>query len=240
MKTYDLVLLVRLNKENRIKYSYLISFGRRLIIMNKKELTLIYVWDAYCGWCYGFSKSLQAFHENHPELPLIVLSGGLFVGDRKQSIGAYSHIPEANKRISQLTGVEFGAPYQALLEEGSFVLDSEMAAIGFTALRSFAPNRAVYVASSMQRAFYYEGKSLSDPETYREIAIAHNLNPEEVLQRIKDMTTIKDAQEDFIKVQELGVLSYPTLLLQKGNEYIGLGGGVMTPEKLEARLASVL
>lgn len=208
--------------------------------MNQKELTLIYVWDAYCGWCYGFSKSLQAFHENHPELPLTVFSGGLFVGHNKLPISSFSHIPEANKRISELTGSEFGIPYQTMLEEGTCVIDSEAAAKGFSALRFFAPERAYYLASSMQRAFYYEGKSLSDPETYREIAIANNLDPEEVLVRFENVASTKDAQADFMKVQQLGVQSYPTLLLQKGDEFIGLGEGVMTAEQIETRLKSVI
>lgn len=59
--------------------------------MNQKDPTLIYMWDAYCGWCYGFSKSLQAYHENHPELPLIVLSGGLFVGNKKLPLASLTH-----------------------------------------------------------------------------------------------------------------------------------------------------
>lgn len=208
--------------------------------MENKELALIYVWDAYCGWCYGFSNSLQAFHENHLELPIKVLSGGLFVGDRKQPIGAYPHIPEANKRISQLTGAEFGTSYQTMLEEGAFVMDSKASAKGFSALRSFAPERAYYLASSMQRAFYYEGKSLSDPATYREIAIAHQLDPEAVLAQFEDEASTKDAIEDFVKVQQIGVQSYPTLLLQNGDDFIGFGGGVMTTEKLEARLEMVI
>lgn len=208
--------------------------------MNNKELALIYVWDAYCGWCYGLSKSLQAFHENHLELPLTVLSGGLFVGHKKLPIASFSHIPEANKRISQLTGAELGTPYQTLLEEGTFVMDSEAAAKGFSALRFFAPERAYYLASSIQRAFYYEGKSLSDPATYREIATANNLDPEAVLARFEDIVSTEDAHADFAKVQQLGVQSYPTLLLRKGDEFIELGGGVMTAEKIEARLESVI
>lgn len=204
--------------------------------MNQKELALIYVWDAYCGWCYGFSKSLQAFHENHSELPLTILSGGLFVGHRRLPISTFSHIPEANKRISQLTGAEFGASYQTLLEKGTFVMDSEVAAKGFSALRFFAPERAYYLASSMQRAFYYEGKSLSDPATYREIAAAHHLDPEAVLAQFEDVTSTNDAHADFAKVQQIGVQSYPTLLLQKGDDFFGFGGGVMTTEKLETRL----
>lgn len=49
---------------------------------NNKEL--IYIWDAYCSeWWF-------------------------FTGDRSVSIGMFPLIPEANKRISLLTGVEFG------------------------------------------------------------------------------------------------------------------------------------
>jgi len=165
------------------------------------------VWDAYCGWCYGFSKSLQAFHENHPELPLTVLSGGLFVGHKKLPISSFSHISEATKRISQLTGVEFGTPYQTLVEEGTFVMDSEASAKGLSSLRFFAPERAYYLASSIQRAFYYEGKSLSDPATYREIAIANNLDPEAVLARFENVASTQDAHADFANVQQLGIQS---------------------------------
>ncbi len=119
-------------------------------------------------------------------------------------------------------------------------MDSEAAAKGFSALRFFAPERAYYLASSLQHAFYYKGKSLSDPVTYREIAIANNLDPEAVLARFRAKVSTEDAHSDFAKVQQLGVQSYPTLLLQKGDEFIGLGGGVMTAEKLESRLESVI
>ncbi|WP_238654178.1 DsbA family protein [Paenibacillus piscarius] len=198
---------------------------------------LIYAWDAYCGWCYGFSQTIRSLHENHPELPLTVLSGGLFVANRSYSIGSFPHIPEANKRISLLTGAEFGAAYQELLREGSFVLDSESAAIGFNALRSLAPDRALYLASAMQHAFYYDGLSLSDPETYHSIALANNIDPNAVMELLDDPAARTEARTDFIKVKELGVNSYPTLLLRNGNELISLGGTVGI-EELEERLAS--
>lgn len=208
--------------------------------MNKKELSLIYVWDPYCGWCYGFSKSLQSFCENHPELPITILSGGLFVADRKMPMSSFSYIPEVNQRISQLTGVEFGKAYQNLIEEGTFTMDSEAAAKGFSALRYFAPERPYQLAASMQQAFYQEGKSLSDPATYKEIALAHNMDPEAVVARFLSNDSTEDAQADFTKVQQLGIQSYPTLLLKKDDEYFALGGGVMTPEKLEVRLQSII
>lgn len=204
--------------------------------MEQKNLELVYVWDAYCGWCHGFSNSLKEFHENHPELPLKVLSGGLFFN---QPIGNFSHIPEANQRIHQLTGAEFGPDYQSLLKDGTFIMDSKAAAIGFAALRSLAPERAYYFASAMQQKFYHDGKSLSDPETYREIAAANGLDPEAVVALMADEAFKEEALSDFTKVRELGVSGYPTLLLKKGDELIAFGGAAMTAEKLEARFESL-
>ncbi len=184
--------------------------------MNDQDLSLIYVWDAYCGWCYGFSNSIRALHENHPEISLTLISGGLFVGERSLPIKEYPHISEANQRISQLTGVEFDERYQKLLANGTFLLDSEAAAIGFSALRSVAPDRALYLAASMQKAFYQDGKSLSDDETYQDIASSHYLDPDAVMERMKTKEVINDAYADFEKVHQLQVNSYPTLLLKKG------------------------
>ncbi|WLP59131.1 DsbA family protein [Bacillus pumilus] len=208
--------------------------------MNDQELSLIYVWDAYCGWCYGFSNSIRTLHENHPEMSLTLVSGGLFVGERSLPIKEYPHISEANQRISQLTGVEFGERYQKLLANGTFVLDSEAAAIGFSALRSVAPDRTLYLASSMQKAFYQDGKSLSDDETYQEIALAHQLDPNIVIERMKTKEVINDAYADFAKVHQLQVNGYPALLLKKGDEYFNVGGGAMTAEKLEERLKEII
>ncbi|MEB2356434.1 DsbA family protein [Bacillus pumilus] len=208
--------------------------------MNDQELSLIYVWDAYCGWCYGFSNSIRTLHENHPEMSLTLVSGGLFVGERSLPIKEYPHISEANQRISQLTGVEFGERYQKLLANGTFVLDSEAAAIGFSALRSVAPDRALYLAASMQKAFYQDGKSLSDDETYQEIALVHQLDPNIVIERMKTKDVINDAYADFEKVHQLQVNGYPALLLKKGDEYFNVGGGAMTAEKLEERLKEII
>ncbi|EHS55466.1 DsbA family protein [Paenibacillus sp. Aloe-11] len=208
--------------------------------MKNNELSLIYVWDAYCGWCYGFSKSLRTFLQNHLELPIQVLSAGLFVGDRSQSIAAYPHIPEANKRIGQFTGAVFGSSYDKLLNEGTFIMDSEAAAIGFSALCSLAPERVVYLAAAMQRAFYYEGKSLSDLETYQEIAKQFDLDEQRLIERIKTPETLDEVKQEFLIAANLGARSYPTLFLKKEEGLYNLGGGAMTAEKLEEKFAGLI
>lgn len=205
-----------------------------------ENLKLHYVWDAYCGWCYGFSDALSEFHKNHPELPLQVLSGGLFVESKKAPISDYPHIPGANARIAELTGVTFGQNYQNLLEEGHFVLDSEAAARGFAALQHFAPNQSYEFATSMQKKFYVEGKSLSEEQTYREIAVSFNLDADSVIARFTSKAAENEAIEAFQTVASMNINSYPTLLLQKGDALIKIGGGAMTADKLEQHLERAL
>lgn len=201
---------------------------------------MIYIWDAYCGWCYGFSKALHSFCENHPELPIQIYSGGLFVGERSLPISEYPHIPEANKRIGQMTGVEFGPSYEELLLDGSFILSSEAASVGFVALRSLAPDHVLDLAAAMQRAFYFEGKSLNDPRTYQEIGVSYGIEENKVLERIEAAETAIEARGDFSTVSKLGVRSYPTLFLRKGNELYNLGEGAMTSEKLEGKFEALM
>lgn len=208
--------------------------------MTRENNELIYIWDAYCGWCYGFSSTLGKLHANHPELPLSVWSGGLFTGENAQPIGAFPHIAAANARIGELTGAEFGAAYDELLEKGDAVMDSEAAAAGFAALRAQAPERSAELASAMQRAFYQDGKSLSEPDTYREIAAQFGLDAETAVTFMNAPETAASVRNEFIRVSRLGVQGYPTLLLRKGDSLYQLGGGSTTLDALEERLAGVL
>jgi putative protein-disulfide isomerase len=131
-----------------------------------------YAFDAYCGWCWGFSPALHEFAAiNRDRIRLRVLSGGLFVGEGARRIGSYTHIPEAKRRITELTGVKFGEGFERAVAEGTMVLDSLDAATGLVALRTQDPDRALDVAAAMLRTWHIDGRSLSDPTVYRYIAL---------------------------------------------------------------------
>ena len=97
-------------------------------------MKVYYIFDSYCGWCYGFETILKPFIEAHPEVEVTVLSGGLFMDGH--SLSAFPYMSDTNKRIADMFGVEFGKPYLNLLETESMVPDSNDAAIGFGVLRS--------------------------------------------------------------------------------------------------------
>ena len=180
------------------------------------DAQVLYVADAYCGWCWGFAPQLAKFAaSSRYQLPFRVISGGLFVGERHAPISAYPHIPEANQAIARMTGAQFGPRYQRLLAEGGFMLDSLAAARGLAGLRVQSPERGAHLLHRMQEAFYVKGQSLSDASTYRRIADEEGLNADRVVDYLVSDEGYQAAMADFQLAHRLGANSYPTLLLLK-------------------------
>lgn len=202
---------------------------------------LTYVFDAYCGWCYGFGPAFAALAEHVGDRAEVrVLNGGLFVDDRAKPIGSFGHIPQANERISQLTGVTFGPAYQQVLTDGTLVMDSLQAAAGFNALRNAAPEREAQLTSAVQRAWYLEGRSLSDPATYGHIAQELGLDGDAVAADAASQSARDQARREFAATAELGVHEYPTLLLTVDGVTRRLGGPVTKPAEVIRQFETAL
>ncbi|MFD3698000.1 DsbA family protein [Streptomyces sp. NPDC058646] len=199
-------------------------------------MKLVYVFDAYCGWSYGFTPTLAEVTRRHPELPVEVVSGGLFRGERAAPIREFGYVQGANSKISELTGVGFGAGYERLIADGSFVMDSLDAARGMAVLRQAAPERAVELAMAVQAAFYQDGLSLSDPDTFTRIAAAAGLVTREAGDALTAPTARRAAEADFRRAADLGAKAYPTLLAQDGDRTTVLAVGHAGPDRIDALL----
>ncbi|WP_303637069.1 DsbA family protein [Stenotrophomonas tuberculopleuritidis] len=208
---------------------------------NSEVPQVIYVGDAYCGWCWGFAQRLEEFEAaNRDRIAFTAISGGLFVGDRAASLASYPHIPEANARIARITGAEFGLQYQALLQDGRMVMDSQHAGAALAALRHQSPNRAIHWLQQLQEAFYKRGKSLSDIATIVEVAESNGLNGEVTRSLLEDGRAVQAALEDFAAARLLGATTYPTLLLVNGNHVVKLPGTGTSLSALNEALTKAL
>ena len=178
-------------------------------------MKVYYIFDSYCGWCYGFETILKPFIEAHPELEVTVLSGGLFMDGH--SLSAFPYMSDTNKRIADMFGVEFGKPYLNLLETGSMVPDSNDAAIGFG-------------------VFYLDGKSLSDVETIKSIAKSYDLPADKIAEEFIRISEEGKYHPDFYEARKIGVTSFPTLFLEINGKYYDLKGSAITLNDLEENL----
>lgn len=201
-------------------------------------MKLVYVFDAYCGWSHGFSGVLREVMARHPGLPVEVVSGGLFTGARRVPIREFGYVQGANAKIGELTGAEFGPGYERLIGDGSFVMDSEAAARGVAALRQAAPSRAAELAATLQRAFYVDGLSLSEPATYRAVAEAAGLDADAIVSYFQGPAAPGAAAADFRHAAELGVTAFPALLAIDGQRVTALVSGHATADEVDQRLAA--
>ncbi|MDP4510683.1 DsbA family protein [Nonomuraea turcica] len=202
-------------------------------------MKLVYVFDAYCGWSHGFSRTLREVAAKHPDLPVEVLSGGLFTGARRVPIREFGYVKGANAKINELTGAEFGEGYERLIADGSFVMDSEAAARGMAALRQNAPERAAELAVALQHAFYVDGQSLSEPATYRQVAEEARLDAGAVIAAFRSPAAQAAAEADFHRTAELGVDAFPTLLAVDGDRAVVLASGHATTDEVDRRLSAL-
>ncbi|MEV4434898.1 DsbA family protein [Streptomyces sp. NPDC049585] len=201
-------------------------------------MKLVYVFDAYCGWSHGFSPTLTEITRRHPDLPVEVVSGGLFTGARRVPIREFGYVQGANAKIAELTGAEFGPAYERLIADGSFVMDSEAAARGISALRAAAPERAAELAAALQRAFYVDGLSLSEAATYHAVAEEAGLSAEAVAAAFTGPDAAAQARADFRRAARYGVQGFPTLLAVDGDRVTVLAVGHATAAAVEAALGA--
>ena len=78
--------------------------------MNTTKFRIIYVYDALCGWCYGFSPVMRRLHDTYADaFDFEVLSGGMMTGTRVRPVAeSMSYIQQAYKVVEEHTGVRFG------------------------------------------------------------------------------------------------------------------------------------
>src|SRR5688572_26081649 len=75
--------------------------------------TIYYCYDAYCGWCYGFSPVIKKIWTSYKDrLAFDVLSGGMILPEKPIHIASSAgYISKEYKQVENLTGVEFGKDY---------------------------------------------------------------------------------------------------------------------------------
>lgn len=195
-------------------------------------MKILYFWDAYCGWCYGFNKLFTEFYKNHTDIEIEIVSGGLYILENSNKISEYKF---KNEEIVDMYKVEFGEAYNKVAEEGELVLNSVQPAIALNTVKELIPNSKLLDFSyDVQKKFFIEGKSLSEVGTYLELCEKYDLDYSDLALKLtiafKDTNPI---QQDFLKTLNLGIESYPTAVIEKNGEYFDLVGYATEAEDIE-------
>lgn len=180
---------------------------------------LYYCYDAYCGWCYGFSHVINKFAIEHSDILFTeVLSGGMIPAQNPPHISATAaYIQNSYKRVEERTGIRFGEDYLWHIfnpDKSDWHPSSEKPAIALCVFKEYFPDLQVQFAVDLQYALHYEGRDLCDNEAYRHLLNKYNLVEEEFYTKLKSEEYKEKAHYEFSLVKQLHVTGFPTIFLQ--------------------------
>jgi putative protein-disulfide isomerase len=207
---------------------------------------IIYCYDAYCGWCYGFSPVIsRIFHEYKDRLIFETLSGGMIPAESAHHIGRMAgYISEAYKRVEELTGIKFGEDYLWHIlnpDKSDWHPSSEKPAIAMAVFRDYYPDDTVDFATDIQQSLHFEGRDLTDNEAYRHLLAKYNIPAEEFYEKLGSEEYKEKAYYDFSLVKQLQVTGFPAVIMQVDeSRFYLLARGYTDYETLKSGIDKVL
>jgi putative protein-disulfide isomerase len=208
-------------------------------------MKILYVYDALCGWCYGFSVVMNQFQQKYKDsLDFEVISGGMITGERIGPIGEVaSYISKAYKDVENATGVKFGEKFlNTTLAKGEAIFTSIPPAIALSVFKSLNPENSIQFASALQRAIYFDGIEPENLEAYGQIASvasAFGIDGDVFVSKMKDPLYRKHAEEDFKKSIRLGVSGFPSVFVANEDRYYKIGSGYLPFNILESNFLTI-
>lgn len=208
--------------------------------------TIFYCYDAYCGWCYGFSPVMKKIAEHFSDaIEVEVLSGGMLTSDHTISINKVApYIQSAYKNVEELTGIKFGEDFLWHIdnpEESDWILNSEKPAIALCIFKEYYPARQLEFVSDLQYALNYEGRDLDDNEAYRHLLEKYSIQPEVFYEKLQSEEYKEMAYYEFALCKQLQVSAFPAVLMQLNDaKFYLLAKGYTAYEDLKERLENVL
>jgi len=205
-----------------------------------------YCYDAYCGWCYGFSPVIKRIAEEYNGLlSFEVLSGGMIPKEYERPVSSIAlYISKAYKQVEELTGIKFGEDYLWHIfnpDKSDWLQHSEKSAAALCIFKEYHPDKQVAFAADLQYALHFEGRDLTDDEAYRQMLAVYNIPADEFYQKLSSEEYKEKAHYEFALCKQLQATSFPQVLIQTtGNSFYLLAKGFTDYKTLKDRFEAVL
>ncbi|MEO6669073.1 MAG: DsbA family protein [Ferruginibacter sp.] len=207
---------------------------------------LIYCYDAYCGWCYGFSPVIKKIAATFADrMDSDVLSGGMILPEKPVHIRvSANYIATAYKNVEALTGIEFGKDYLWHIlnpEESDWYPNSEKPAIAMCIFKEYYPDRAIEFAADLQYALHYEGRDLTDNEAYLHLLEKYSIQTEIFFEKLLSDEYKEMAYYEFALIKQLQVNAFPVVLVQTSElKFNMVARGYTDYDELKGRIDKLL
>ena len=207
---------------------------------------LVYCYDAYCGWCYGFSPVIKNIAIEYRKMfHTEVLSGGMILPDKPSPIiHTAKYIQKAYKTVEERTGIKFGEDYLWHIfhpEESDWFPNSLKPAIALCIFKEYLPDQQAEFAADLQYSHHFEGRDLTDDEAYRHLLARYRIPDEEFYRKLREEEYAEKARYEFALTKQLRVSGFPTLFIQTGDtKFYLVARGYTDYETVKKNIQSVI
>jgi putative protein-disulfide isomerase len=180
---------------------------------------LLYCYDVYCGWCYGFSPVVTAVVSKYGHrFGIEILSGGMIPAENAKPVEFIAgFVAKEYKRVEEITGRKFGEDYLWHMfnpDKSDWHPQSETPAIALCIFKDLQQEKQLQFASDLQYALNYEGRDLTDDEAYRHLLIKYGMDEKDFYQKLHSEEYKERAHYEFSLCRQLNITGFPVLLLQ--------------------------
>lgn len=201
--------------------------------------TLIYIGDPMCSWCYGFSpeftKVIADLDEN---MNLEIVMGGLRPYNQDKMTDLKSFLTEHWEEVHARSGQRFRYD---ILNESTITYDTEPSCRAVAVMIDMAPDKAWNYFQEVQKAFYYENLNPQDPKTFVDLAKKVNgIDGADFERKFTSEQYKERVKEHFQMARNLGVNSFPTVVLKRGESYYLIAQGYAEADQVKQQIAKAL
>lgn len=192
---------------------------------------LIYIGDPMCSWCYGISEDLNKVVDSYQgKIKSQVIVGGLRPGGGDEWNEKFTEFLRHHwKDVEERSGAKFG---YNLLDQEHFFYDTEPSCRAVVVVKNLAYDKSFEFFSEVQKKFYYDNEDPKEVSFYKSICGKLDISYTE-FSRMFDSEEMKLATaRDFQDAKNMGVTSFPTVVLKYKGDYHMVSKGYSDAETM--------
>ena len=183
------------------------------------DVTLHYVHDPLCGWCYAAAPMVDAVAASG--LTLALHGGGLWDQPTKLSAEKAAYIRESDARIASAAGQTFGDRYvHGLLSDPMTVFWSEPTVAAVVAAGRIEPGAELRMLHAVQRAHYVDGRHVVRSDVLTEIAASTGVDVLSFDEAFDPAAAADHIAATRALMARLDLRGFPSFVLERGSELV--------------------
>lgn len=204
------------------------------------QIILYYVHDPMCSWCYAFMRSYNYLKHNLPDDIVIKrLLGGLARDTEKNMPEVTRQRIQSNWHRIQQTVADVNFNYD-FWEQCRPRRSTYLSCRAVIAARTQGMDYDEKMTHAIQEAYYHNARNPSDLDTLIEIADEIGLDKDKFSESILSADTNEQLKQEIHLSRQLGIASFPSLLLETRDKGILIPHDYNHPEEMIVTIGNTI